>query len=131
MSHLSTNFCPCTMRMINDFNFVCSTHICYSTTLDKGLYYYGILVNEGIGLIIVLFLFLFLFLVIQTFYPCALSVLYYKDVCPTFSLDYINTIISFLYSMLFNFTDIKFYIYLCTFQHLPCVDFNKPCAVNS
>ncbi len=28
MFHLSTNFCPCTLRMINDFNFVCSTHIC-------------------------------------------------------------------------------------------------------
>ncbi len=35
-----------------------------------GLYYYGFLVNEGIGLI----------LVIQTFYPFTLSVLYNKDV---------------------------------------------------
>ncbi len=34
-------------------------------------YYYGFLVNEGIGLI----------LVIQTFYPSVLSVLYSKDVC--------------------------------------------------
>ncbi len=41
-----------------------------------GLYYYGFLVNEGIGLI----------LVIQTFYPPSLSVLYNKDVCPTSSI---------------------------------------------
>ncbi len=39
------------------------------------LYYYGFLVNDGIGLI----------LVIQTFYPSALSVFYNKDVCPTSS----------------------------------------------
>ncbi len=38
-------------------------------------YYYGFLVKEGIGLI----------LVIQTFYTSALSVLYSKDGCPTFS----------------------------------------------
>ncbi len=42
------------------YNFVCSTHI--------GLYYYGFLVNEGIGLISV----------IQTFCPCTLTVLYNK-----------------------------------------------------
>ncbi len=41
-----------------------------------GLYYYGFLVNEGIGLI----------LVIQTFYPSTLSVLYNKDVYPTSSI---------------------------------------------
>ncbi len=41
-----------------------------------GLYYYGFLVNEGIGLI----------LVVQTFYPYALRVLYNKDVCPTSSI---------------------------------------------
>ncbi len=38
-----------------------------------GLYYYGFVVNEGIGLI----------LVIQTFYPSTFSVLYNKDVYPT------------------------------------------------
>ncbi len=27
MLHLSANFCSRTLRMINDFNFVCSTHI--------------------------------------------------------------------------------------------------------
>ncbi len=37
------------------------------------LFYYGFLVNEGIGLI----------LVIQTFYPSTLCVLYNKDVYPT------------------------------------------------
>ncbi len=41
-----------------------------------GLYYYGFLVNEGIGLI----------LVIQTFYPSIVSVLYNKDVYPTSSI---------------------------------------------
>ncbi len=41
-----------------------------------GLYYYGFLVNEGIGLI----------LVIQTFYPSTLSVLYKKDVYSTSSI---------------------------------------------
>ncbi len=41
-----------------------------------GLYYYGFLVNEGIGLL----------LVIQTFYPYTLSVLYNKDVYPTSSI---------------------------------------------
>ncbi len=40
-----------------------------------GLYYYGFLVNEGIGLI-----------VLQTFYPSTLSVLYNKDVYPTSSI---------------------------------------------
>ncbi len=38
-----------------------------------GLYYYGFLVIEGIGLI----------LVIQTFYPSTISVLHNKDVYPT------------------------------------------------
>ncbi len=41
-----------------------------------GLYHYGFLVNEGIGLI----------LVIQTFYPSTLSVLYNKDGYPTSSI---------------------------------------------
>ncbi len=41
-----------------------------------GLYYYGFLVNEGIGLI----------LVIQTFDPSTLSVLCNKDVYPTSSI---------------------------------------------
>ncbi len=41
-----------------------------------GLYYYGFLVNEVIGLI----------LVIQTLYPSALSVLYNKDIYPTSSI---------------------------------------------
>ncbi len=41
-----------------------------------GLYYYGFLVNVGIGLI----------LVIQTFNPSTLSVLYNKDVSPTSSI---------------------------------------------
>ncbi len=27
MLHLSANFCPWTLRMINDFSFVCLTHI--------------------------------------------------------------------------------------------------------
>ncbi len=39
-------------------------------------YYYGFLLNEGIGLI----------LVIQTLYPSTLSVLYNKDVYPTSSI---------------------------------------------
>ncbi len=38
-----------------------------------GLYYFGILVNDGIGLI----------LVIPTFYPSTLSVLYNREVYPT------------------------------------------------
>ncbi len=46
--------------------------------LIVGLYYWGFLVNEGIGLI----------LVIQTFYPSTLSVLYNKDVYPTSSTHY-------------------------------------------
>ncbi len=41
-----------------------------------GLYYYGLLVNEGIGLIIA----------IQTLYPSALSVLYNTDVYTTSSI---------------------------------------------
>ncbi len=41
-----------------------------------GLYYYGFLANEGIGII----------LVIQTFNPSILSVLYNKDVYPTSSI---------------------------------------------
>ncbi len=45
-----------------------------------GLYYFGFLVNEGIGLI----------LVIQTFYPPALSVLY-KDVYSTSSIVWSTT----------------------------------------
>ncbi len=40
------------------------------------LYYYGFLVNEGIGFI----------LVIKTFYASTLSVLYTKDVHPTSSI---------------------------------------------
>ncbi len=40
------------------------------------VYYYGLLVSEGIGLI----------LVIHTFYPSARSVLYNKDVYPTSSI---------------------------------------------
>ncbi len=39
------------------------------------LYYYGFLVNEGIGLI----------LVIQIWHPSSLSVLYSKDVYPTYT----------------------------------------------
>ncbi len=78
MLHLSTNFCPWTLRMINGFNFVCSTHIYWCTTLFSWNLYYFVyfLVNEGIGLI----------LVIQTFYPSSLSVLYNKDVYPTSSI---------------------------------------------
>ncbi len=45
-----------------------------------GLYFYGILVNEGIGLI----------LVIQTFYASTLSVLY-KDIYPTSSIVWSTT----------------------------------------
>ncbi len=41
-----------------------------------GLYYYGFLANEGIGLI----------LVIQTFYQSALNELYNKDAYPTSSI---------------------------------------------
>ncbi len=41
-----------------------------------GLYCYGFLINEGIGVILVL----------QTFYPSPLSVLYNKDVYPTSSI---------------------------------------------
>ncbi len=41
-----------------------------------GLYHYGLLVNEGIDLIIV----------IQIFYPSSLSVLYNTDVYPTSSI---------------------------------------------
>ncbi len=41
-----------------------------------GIYYYGFLDNEGIGLI----------LVIRTLYPSAHSVLYNKDVYPTSSI---------------------------------------------
>ncbi len=41
-----------------------------------GLYYFGFLVNKGMGLI----------LVIQTFYPSTLSVLYNKDIYPTSSI---------------------------------------------
>ncbi len=84
-----------------------------------GLYYYDILVNEGIGGI----------LVIQTFYPSTLSVLYNKEVYPTsllyypllFLLIYLNQIrlhktLSYCsYSRyFFYFTDIKIYRYLCT-----------------
>ncbi len=46
-----------------------------------GLYYYGFLVNESIGLI----------LVIQTFNPSTLSVLYNKDVYPTSSIVWSTT----------------------------------------
>ncbi len=64
---------------------------------------------------------------IQTFDPSTLSVLYNKDVYPTSSIVWSttfpfhifkshyttqNTIISFLFSILFYFTDIKFYRYI-------------------
>ncbi len=67
ISHLSTNFCPWTLRMIYLFIFLCLTHI-YINILHwtVTIYYYGFLVNEGIGLI----------LIIQTFYPSFLSVIY-------------------------------------------------------
>ncbi len=51
------------------------THV-YVLYWIVGLYYYGFLVNEGIGLI----------LVIHTLYPSTLSVLYNKDVYPTSSI---------------------------------------------
>ncbi len=75
---MSANFCPWTLRMINDFSFVCLTHIGTINVLHwtVGLYYYGFLVNEGIGLI----------LVMQTFAASTLSVLYNKDVYPTSSI---------------------------------------------
>ncbi len=49
ISHFSTNFCPCTLRMIYVFTFVCLTHI-YVNVLYWIIrfYYYGFLVNEGI-----------------------------------------------------------------------------------
>ncbi len=68
-------------------------------------------------------------ILIQTFYPSTLSVLCNNEVYPTsfivwstpFSFSILkshytkyNTIISFIFSKLFYFTDIKMYIYLCT-----------------
>ncbi len=93
--------------------------------LDGGTLLLWLLVNEGIGII----------LVIQTFYPSTLSVLYNKDVYPTSSIVWWttfpfnifkshyttqNTIISFIFSIRFYFTDIKIYIYLCRLLLLSC-----------
>ncbi len=62
--------------MTYDFNFVYLDTYINVLHWIVGLYYYGFLVNVGIGLI----------LVIQTFYPSAISVLYNKDVYPTSSI---------------------------------------------
>ncbi len=64
------------------YNTLLYYHFCISRAIYSGhthivgLYYYGFLVNEGIGLI----------LVIQTFDPSTLSVLYNKDVYQTSSI---------------------------------------------
>ncbi len=60
------------------FDLTLFAQLTYANVLHwiVGLYYYGFLVNEGIGLI----------LVIQTFNPSTLSVLYNRDVYPTSSI---------------------------------------------